>query len=95
MTMLTESPILLLFALVAVGAFLGNLKVKGFALGPAAVLFTALAFSAINPDLELPLEIGVLGLSLFAYTIGVAAGPTFFASLRDGARPMAAVAADV
>ncbi len=89
--MLTESPIMLLFVLVAIGAYVGNLRVKGFSFGPAAVLFTALAFSAANPLLELPAEIGVLGLSLFAYTIGVACGPSFFASVRTGAASMASI----
>ena len=48
------------------------------------MLFVALAFSAYDERLKLPVVIGQLGLVLFAYTIGVAAGPSFFATVRSG-----------
>ncbi len=91
MKMLLESPVLLLFVLVAVGSFVGNIRIKTVAIGPAAVLFAALALSAVNAKLELPTVVGTLGLALFAYTIGVTCGPSFFASLRGGVRSMSAV----
>ena len=81
-----DNALLLLFSLVALGSALGMVRWRGFALGPAAVLFVALAFSAYDERLKLPVVIGQLGLALFAYTIGVAAGPSFFATLRGGGR---------
>lgn len=93
LNMLLASPTLLLFVLIAVGAYLGSLRIKTLSIGPAAVLFAALALSALNPKLELPTIIGTLGLSLFAYTIGVTCGPAFFGSLCGGAKPMAAIVA--
>lgn len=89
---LIERPILLLFVVLAVGTGLGALRLRRFSLGPAAVLFTALAFSAYNEQLALPEVLGTFGLAVFAYTIGITAGPSFFASLRTGLRPVGLVA---
>lgn len=89
---LLERPILLLFVILAVGTALGALRFRRFALGPAAVLFTALAFSAYDERLALPEVLGTFGLAVFAYAIGVTAGPSFFASLRTGIKPVGLVA---
>ena len=75
----------------AVGGALGAVRVGSFSLGPAAVLFTALAFSAYDDRLRLPAILGVFGLALFAYVIGVGAGPSFFAALRTGGRTLGVV----
>lgn len=91
MSLLVERPVLLLFVLLAVGTAFGKIRVKGVAVGPAAVLFCALAFSAADKELALPEVIGTFGLAVFAYTVGVTAGPSFFASLRAGARPVGLV----
>jgi len=89
---LAEQPILLLFLLLAIGTLLGKISIRGVGLGPAGVLFAALAFSAIHPDWAVPEVVGNLGLALFAYTIGIVAGPSFFSGLRRGARPIGLVA---
>ena len=86
-----DNPLLLLFSLLALGSAIGLVHWRGFALGPAAVLFVALAFSAYDERLKLPAVIGQLGLALFAYTIGVAVGPSFFATLRSGGRSLVLV----
>ena len=83
-----DNPLLLLFTLVALGSMLGAVHWRGFSLGPAAVLFVALASSAYDERLKLPVTVGQLGLALFAYTIGVAAGPSFFGTLRSGGRAL-------
>jgi putative transport protein len=90
-SLLAENHVLLLFVLLAVGTTLGAIRIKGVAVGPAAVLFSALAFSALDAKLSLPEVIGTFGLAIFAYTIGVTAGPSFFASLRSGLGPVAMV----
>ena len=77
-----ENPLLLLFVVAAVGYFLGSIKIKGSSLGVAAVLFTGLACGAIDPSLQIPEVIFVLGLVLFVYSIGLSSGPAFFKSYR-------------
>ncbi len=91
---LIENSILLLFAVSAVGYAIGRIKIKGASLGVAAVLFVGLAVGALDPDLKLPTVIFELGLVLFVYTVGLASGPGFVASLtREGLRNnLAAVA---
>ena len=81
-----KQPLLLLTTLLAIGAVVGNFKFRGFSLGPAAVLFTALALSAIDDRLVLSRELGLFGLALFAYVIGIGAGPSFFTAIRSGGR---------
>ena len=88
---LVENPILLLFACLAVGSIAGAVRYRGFMLGPAAVLFAALAMSAWDARLELDPLIGQLGLAVFAYCIGVASGSAFFGALRSGLGTMLAV----
>ncbi len=79
---LTDNPLLLLFVVAAIGYPLGRIKIKGSSLGVAAVLFVGLAVGAIHPNLKLPEIVYVLGLATFVYTIGLASGPAFMASLR-------------
>lgn len=79
---LVANPLLLLFLVAAIGYPLGRVKIGGAGLGVAAVLFVGLAFGATRPDMKLPELIYQMGLVLFVYTIGLAAGPGFFASLR-------------
>ncbi len=86
-----DEPLLLLMVILAVGGAIGSIKIGSFSLGPAAVLFTALALSAYDERLRLPPFIGFFGLALFAYVIGVGAGPSFFSALRTGGRVIAVV----
>ena len=81
-----EQPLFLLTTLLGLGAFIGNLKLKGISLGPAGVLFAALAFSAYDERLILAKDVGYFGLALFAYIVGIGAGPSFFRALRSGGR---------
>jgi putative transport protein len=93
---LADEPVLLLTFLLALGAGLGRIRVLGVPIGPAAVLFGAIAVSALGTGqghaLQLPEVVGTLGLVMFAYTVGVISGPTFFGSLRTGWKLMVAVA---
>src|SRR5512140_2179306 len=77
---LATSPLLLLFAVVGLGYLLGAVKIAGFSLGPAAVLFTGIFFGALHPRLRIPYLLYILGLVLFVYTSGLQSGPSFFAS---------------
>ena len=82
LALLHESPLLLLFLVAALGYLVGRIRVAGFGLGVAAVLFAGLAISSRDPELKLPELVGSFGLVLFVYTIGIAGGPGFFASFR-------------
>ncbi len=90
--LLVEHTVLLYFLYIAIGAVLGQIRVRGVLIGPAAVLFSALAISAIDERLALPEIVGQIGLVLFAYCVGVNSGPTFFDTLRTGGRAVALVA---
>ena len=90
---LIENPLLLVFLVAAVGYPLGRFKVRGISLGVGAVLFVGIAVGSLHPDLKAPEIVYVLGQALFVYTVGLAAGPAFVASLRrDGIRNNALVA---
>jgi putative transport protein len=92
---LTSDPLLVLFVVVAAGAAIARIRIRGVGLGPAAALFAGLAISAIEPDLaDLPAIIPLFGLALFIYTVGLASGPAFFGGLRqDGVKVSLAVTA--
>lgn len=79
---LQTNPLLLLFLVASLGYAVGRVKVAGFSLGVAAVLFVGLAFGALSPDVRLPEIVYLLGLVLFVYTVGLASGPAFFSALR-------------
>ena len=80
-TILRENPLLLLFLVAAIGYPIGRVRLGGASLGVAAVLFVGLAFGALDPELKLPEVVYQLGLVLFVYTIGLASGSIFFASM--------------
>ncbi|MEE9369027.1 MAG: hypothetical protein V3V05_09205 [Pontiella sp.] len=82
--LLINQPLIALFAVIATGLLLGNVKVKGLNLGSSGVLFTALLAGHLG--YTIPTGIGTLGLVLFVYCVGIGAGDRFFASLaREGA----------
>ena len=81
--LLLNQPLIVLFALIATGLLLGQVKVKGISLGSSGVLFTALLAGHLG--YSLPAGVGTLGLVLFVYCVGIGAGDRFFASLaREG-----------
>lgn len=81
--MLTDSPLLTIMLVVALGAALGMIPFGPLRLGAAGALFVGLALGAIEPSLGEGLgNVSTLGLTLFVYTVGIAAGETFFADLR-------------
>lgn len=72
-----------LFLVIGAGYALGSLRLRGFSLGVAGVLFAGLALGVAAPGrFELPPLIATLGLTLFVYTMGLASGPGAVASLR-------------
>lgn len=89
---LAHQPMVALFLLVGVGMFLGNIKFRGIGLDAAAVLFCAIALAAVAQQygvlIKIPHEIGILGLALFTFAIGVNAGPFFFRNLNKAVWPI-------
>ncbi|HNN06724.1 MAG TPA: hypothetical protein PKN56_24435, partial [Leptospiraceae bacterium] len=79
---LEENKPVLLFIVIAAGYFIGRIKVKGFSLGIAAVLFVGLAFGSLSSKLSLPDIVYILGLVIFVYTTGLQSGPGFFAGFN-------------
>ncbi len=81
--LLAENELLALLVIMCLGLAIGQIKIFGFKLGVAAVLFVGLALATIEPNIQIPALIYIVGLALFVYTIGLEAGPEFFASLRS------------
>lgn len=81
-----ESEPLLVFVVIGLGYLAGQIKILGFKLGIAAVLFVGLFFGAWRPEGAPPLiiapEIAELGLIIFVYIVGLSSGPGFFASFQ-------------
>ncbi|MDO4761259.1 MAG: aspartate:alanine exchanger family transporter [Corynebacterium sp.] len=82
MHLLVENQLLALTVIMSLGLLVGRIKIGGFRLGVAAVLFVGLGFATLEPGITLPPILFIVGLSLFVYTIGLEAAPGFFASLK-------------
>lgn len=80
--LLAVNKLILLFSIIGIGFLFGQIRIFGFSLGVAAVLFIGIAFGALDSRLVLPEEIYVVGLVLFVYSIGLQSGPSFFASFN-------------
>lgn len=81
--LLLSSPLLTIMLVVALGAALGMIPFGPLKLGAAGALFVGLFFGAAEPALGEGMGlVSTLGLALFVYAVGVAAGETFFADLR-------------
>ena len=83
-TFLEQQPMMALFLTIAIGYLVGEINIKGFALGVGAVLFVALAMGWFAPKSVPAAMIGTLGLALFLYTVGVQYGKQFFTGLTSG-----------
>lgn len=83
LALLTSSPLLAIMVVLALGAALGAVPFGPLRFGAAGALFVGLAIGSLDPALGEGLGlVQSLGLALFVYTVGIAAGATFFADLR-------------
>src|ERR1700710_319443 len=71
-------PILTIFLTIGLGYLVGQISVAGFALGVGAVLFVGLAIGAFAPKAQITGPIGLTGLIMFLYGIGILYGRQFF-----------------
>ena len=83
--LLEQQPLMALFLTIAIGYFLGEMRVAGFSLGVGAVLFVALAMGWLVPKAVPTPMVGTLGLALFLYSVGVQYGNQFFVGLTSRA----------
>ncbi|MGG5820047.1 aspartate:alanine exchanger family transporter [Falsiroseomonas sp. HW251] len=80
--LLGTQPILTLFLAVGLGYAVGQITVLGFSLGIGAVLFVGLFLGAIAPKATISGPIGLIGLIMFLYGIGILYGRQFFEGLK-------------
>jgi putative transport protein len=80
MSAIFAQEMVVLFAVLTIGTWIGQLSVRGLSLGAAGVLFTALIFGHFG--LSVPRGVMDLGLLLFVYAVGLQAGPRFFRTFR-------------
>jgi putative transport protein len=73
-----SQPILTAFLAIGVGYLVGQISIFGFSLGVGAVLFVGLAIGAFAPKAQIIGPIGLTGLIMFLYGIGILYGRQFF-----------------
>jgi putative transport protein len=81
-----SQPILALFLAIGLGYAVGQINILGFSLGIGAVLFVGLAIGAFAPKAQIAGPIGLIGLIMFLYGIGVLYGRQFFEGLSGVGR---------
>ena len=80
-----SQPILALFLAIGVGYLVGQINLGGFSLGVGAVLFVGLAIGAFAPKSSITGPIGLTGLIMFLYGIGILYGRQFFEGMTGAA----------
>ena len=78
-------PILAVFLAIGVGYLVGQINLGGFSLGVGAVLFVGLAIGAFAPKAQIIGPIGLTGLIMFLYGIGILYGRQFFEGMTGAA----------
>src|SRR3954467_5658697 len=76
-----SQPILTLFLAIGLGYAVGQINILGFSLGVGAVLFIGLFPGAIAPKAQIAGPIGLIGLIMSLYGIGILYGRQFFEGL--------------
>ncbi len=82
---LGSQPILCIFLAIGLGYLVGQINIFGFSLGVGAVLFVGLAIGAIAPKAAVTGPIGLIGLIMFLYGIGILYGKEFFEGMTGAA----------
>src|SRR5579864_4521814 len=75
---LGSQPILTIFLAIGLGYLVGQIRIGTFSLGVGAVLFVGLAIGAFAPKAQITGPIGLTGLIMFLYGIGILYGRQFF-----------------
>ena len=81
--LLARNPLLTLMLVLALGGLVGQVRLGPLRFGAAGALFMGLVVGALDPRLGQDLgQLKSLGVVLFCYTVGLAAGGTFVSDLR-------------
>ena len=88
MQVFVDNPLLTLFFCVGVGTAFGMIRFGPVSFGPAGALFAGLALSALNADVALGPVYSSIGLCVFCYMVGLAAGPSFMRAFRTSYQPL-------
>jgi putative transport protein len=80
-----SQPILDAFLAIGIGYLVGQISIGGFSLGVGAVLFVGLAIGAFAPKAQITGPIGLTGLIMFLYGIGILYGRQFFEGMTGAA----------
>src|SRR5262244_60531 len=80
-----SQPILTAFLAIGLGYLVGQINLGGFSLGVGAVLFVGLAIGAFAPKSQITGPIGLTGLIMFLYGIGILYGRQFFEGMTGPA----------
>src|ERR1700742_229780 len=80
-----SQPILTAFLAIGLGYLVGQISIGGFSLGVGAVLFVGLGIGAFAPKAQITGPIGLTGLIMFLYGIGVLYGRQFFEGMSGAA----------
>ena len=78
-------PILTAFLAIGLGYLVGQINIGGFSLGVGAVLFVGLALGAFAPKAQIVGPIGLIGLIMFLYGVGILYGRQFFEGMTGAA----------
>jgi putative transport protein len=78
-------PILTMFLAIGLGYLVGQINLGGFSLGVGAVLFVGLFLGAFAPKAQISGPIGLTGLIMFLYGIGILYGRQFFEGMTGSA----------
>jgi putative transport protein len=78
-------PILATFLAIGLGYLVGQISIGSFSLGVGAVLFVGLAIGAFAPKAQITGPIGLTGLIMFLYGIGILYGRQFFEGMTGAA----------
>src|SRR3954465_2520797 len=82
---LGTQPILAAFLAIGLGYLVGQINLGGFSLGVGAVLFVGLAIGAFAPKAQIVGPIGLTGLVMFLFGIGILYGRQFFEGMAGAA----------
>jgi putative transport protein len=78
-------PILTAFLAIGLGYLVGQISIGSFSLGVGAVLFVGLALGAFAPKAQIVGPIGLIGLIMFLYGVGILYGRQFFEGMTGAA----------
>ena len=88
MQVFVDNQLLTLFFCIGVGVAFGMIRFGPVSFGPAGALFAGLALSAANADVALDPVFSSIGLCVFCYMVGLAAGPSFVRAIRTSYQPL-------